>query len=275
MAGRLDGQVAVITGATSGIGEATAEVFVKEGATVVVAGRSEERGNQIVRRLGEKAVFTHCDVMQEDDIQSLIKTTVDQFGRVDTLFNNAGGGNSKGVAEVTLESIEEMTRLLFSSVVLGIKHVIPIMKKQKSGSIINNSSISAIRTRNGSPIYSSLKAAVTHYTRVAGHELGPYGIRVNAISPGAIATPIFWGGSQRADGLDAEDNARKMEKLKKNLAHAVPLQQAGLAEDIAYGALYLASDEGRFVSCHDLVIDGGRTALFMEPPQDGSGWQLD
>ena len=160
MPGRLDGQIAVITGATSGIGEATAEVFVKEGATVVVAGRSEERGNQIAGRLGDKAVFTRCDVMEESDIKSLIDSTVDRFGRVDTLFNNAGGGNSKGVAEVTLESIDEMTRLLFSSVVLGIKHVIPVMKKQKGGSIINNSSVSAIRMRNSSPIYSSLKAAV-------------------------------------------------------------------------------------------------------------------
>ncbi len=275
MAGRLDGKIAIITGATSGIGEATAEVFVTEGAKVVVAGRSEKRGKQIAKRLGENAIFAQCDVTQEDQIKSLVDTTVDKFGRVDTLFNNAGGGYSAGFEAVTKESIDELTTLLFTSVVLATKHVLPIMKQQQGGCIINNSSISALRTRNGSPIYAAIKAAVTHYSRIAGHELGPYGIRVNAISPGAIATPIFWGGSARADDLEAAENEQKMEKLKKNLAHAVPLQRTGLAQDIAFGALYLASDEACFVTCHDLVIDGGRTAMFMEPPRDGSGWKLD
>ncbi len=273
MPGRLNGKVAIITGATSGIGEATAEVFVREGAKVVVSGRSEERGRQIAEHLGENALFVRCDVTEEEQIKLLIDATVKQFGRVDTLFNNAGGAIRNDVFSVTPETIEQLTRLLFSSVVLGIKHVLPIMVEQKSGSIINNSSVSALRPRNGSPIYASLKAAVTHYTRVAGHELGPYGIRVNSISPGAIATPIFWGGSARADELADEDNQRKMEKLKGNLAHAVPLQQTGLGQDIAHAALYLASDEGRFVTCHDLVVDGGRTHLFMEPPRDGSGWK--
>ncbi|MGC1401521.1 MAG: SDR family oxidoreductase, partial [Thermodesulfobacteriota bacterium] len=105
---------------------------------------------------------------------------------------------------------------------------------------------------------------VTHLTRVAGVELGPFGIRVNCISPGAIATPIFWGGSEVANTLDPAVNERKMGKLIKNLAKATPLRTAGLAKDIATAALFLASEEGRFVNCHDLVVDGGRTALFNE-----------
>jgi NAD(P)-dependent dehydrogenase (short-subunit alcohol dehydrogenase family) len=116
----------------------------------------------------------------------------------------------------------------------------------------------------GGYLYTAAKAAVTHITRLAGTQLGPSGIRVNSISPGAIATPIFWGGSQVANTLSDEKNAQKMEKLKASLAKATPLPRAGLDKDIAYAALFLASDEGSFVNCHDLVVDGGRTSLFRE-----------
>ena len=138
------------------------------------------------------------------------------------------------------------------------------MRKKGGGCIINNSSIAGIRYRQGDPLYAALKAAVTHYTKMSGVELGPDNIRVNAISPGAIATPIFWGGSQRANSLTDAENDRKLEKLKGNLANAVPLKRSGLAVDIAEAALYLASDAGSFVSCQDIVVDGGRTAMFNE-----------
>jgi NAD(P)-dependent dehydrogenase (short-subunit alcohol dehydrogenase family) len=115
-------------------------------------------------------------------------------------------------------------------------------------------------------LYSAAKAAVAHLTRLAGVELGPHGIRVNAISPGAIATPIFWGGSARANTLSDEENERKMAKLESNLARATPLPRSGHAEDIAHAALFLASDEGSFVNCHDLVVDGGRVWQFYERP---------
>ena len=108
------------------------------------------------------------------------------------------------------------------------------------------------------------KAAVAHMTRLAGADLGQHNIRVNAISPGAVATPIFWGGSQRAQTLSDEENQRKMEKLEANLAKATPLPRAGLADDIAFAAVFLASDEGSFINSHDLVVDGGRIAMFNE-----------
>jgi NAD(P)-dependent dehydrogenase (short-subunit alcohol dehydrogenase family) len=269
MSERLKDKVAIITGGTSGIGESTAEIFVREGATVVIAGRGEEKGAAIAERLGEKVSYIKCDVMQEDDIANLVSETADRFGKIDCMFNNAGA-SSKGTLEtVTQDDFDYSMRLLVGSVVFGIKHASAVMKKQETGGcILNNSSIAAIRTKQGGYLYCAAKAAVTHLTKVAGNELGEYGIRVNAISPGAVATPIFWGGSERARTLDDAENEKKMGKLLKNLAHATPLRQAGLASDIGHAALYLASDEGSFVTCHDLVVDGGRTSAFFERPAD-------
>ena len=265
MKGRLDGIVAIITGGTSGIGEATAGVFTAEGAKVVIAGRSEEKGTRIAERLGKNVVYQRTDVTNEGEIKVLIDQTVDRFGRLDCLFNNAGGPSRGTLETVTKEDFDYSMNLLLGSVVFGIKYATPVMKAQGAGCIINTSSVAAIRTGQGKYLYSVAKAAVTHLTRVAGVELGPFGIRVNSISPGAIATPIFWGGSEVANTLDPAVNERKMEKLKQNLVKATPLKTAGLARDIAMAALFLASEDGRFVNCHDLVVDGGRIALFNEP----------
>jgi NAD(P)-dependent dehydrogenase (short-subunit alcohol dehydrogenase family) len=265
MGNRLDGKVAVITGGTSGIGAATAELFVNEGARVVIAGRSEEKGRQLADRLGEAAVYRRTDVMQEQEIADRIRFANDELGAMHILFNNAGAGTRGTIDSITQEDILHGTQLLLSSVILGIRYAIEPMEASGGGSIINNSSVAAIRHRQGGLVYSAVKAAVTHYTKLAGVELGPKGIRVNSISPGAIATPIFWGGSERANTLSDEENERKMQKLQGNLAKAVPLGVTGLAQDIAYAALYLASDEGRFVNSHDLVVDGGRTSMFYEP----------
>ena len=201
---------------------------------------------------------------KEKDIERSFEETVKEFGGLDILFNNAGGPVGSGIENVTQKDIDYGVHLLLSSVILGTKYAIPHMRKKGGGCIINNSSIAGIRYRQGDPLYAALKAAVTHYTKMSGVELGPDNIRVNAISPGAIATPIFWGGSQRANSLTDAENDRKLEKLKGNLANAVPLKRSGLAVDIAEAALYLASDAGSFVSCQDIVVDGGRTAMFNE-----------
>lgn len=271
MTGKLEGKVALISGGTSGIGAATCELFVAEGARVVLTGRSALKGEGIVSRLGlENSLYVPCDVTKEKDIRESVEAAVSRFGRLDVLFNNAGGPTGGGVLDVTSDQIDYGVRLLLTSVMLTTRFAVPHMRAVGGGSIINNSSIAGLRYRQGNAVYSILKAAVSHYTRLAGVELGPLGIRVNTISPGAIATPIFWGGSARANTLPDEENERKMAKLQRNLARATPTPRSGLSEDIAQAALYLASDAGSYVNCHDLVVDGGRTSMFHEPPQEAT-----
>ena len=261
---RLDNKVALITGGTSGIGAETARLFIQEGAKVIVSGRSEEKGEILSEELGENCKYLLSDVTKEEDIENSVTETINQFGKLDILFNNAGGPVGAGIEKVTQKDIDYGVHLLLASVILGTRFAIEPMRKNGGGCIINNSSIAGIRYRQGDPLYAALKAGVTHYTRMSGVELGPDNIRVNSISPGAIATPIFWGGSQRANTPSNEENDKKLEKLKGNLAKAVPLNRSGLALDIAEAALYLASDAGSFVSCQDIVVDGGRTAMFNE-----------
>ena len=264
MTDRLNGKVALITGGTSGIGAETARLFASEGAKVLIVGRSEEKGQALAEDLGENVIYEMADITKEEDIKNSVKATLKHFNQLDILFNNAGGPVGAGIENVTQKDIDYGVHLLLASVILGIKYAIEPMKAIGGGSIINNSSIAALRYRQGDPLYAALKAGVTHYTRMAGVELGPHNIRVNSISPGAIATPIFYGGSQRANELTKEENERKMEKLRDNLAKAVPLKRSGLPIDIAEAALYLASDAGSFVTCQDIIVDGGRTAMFNE-----------
>ena len=264
MTKRLENKVALITGGTSGIGAETARLFINEGAKVVISGRSEEKGELLSKELGDNSKYLLSDVTKEKDIENSLTETINEFGKLDILFNNAGGPVGAGIEKVTQKDIDYGVHLLLSSVILGTKFAIEPMRKSGGGCIINNSSIAGLRYRQGDPLYAALKAAVTHYTRMSGVELGPDNIRVNSISPGAIATPIFWGGSQRANTLSEEENEKKLEKLKGNLAKAVPLNRSGLAIDIAEAALYLASEAGSFISCQDIVVDGGRTAMFNE-----------
>ena len=264
MTKRLENKVALITGGSSGIGAETARLFINEGAKVVISGRSEEKGELLSKELGENSKYLLSDVTKEKDIENSVTETINEFGKLDILFNNAGGPVGAGIEKVTQKDIDYGVHLLLSSVILGTKFAIEPMRKSGGGCIINNSSIAGLRYRQGDPLYAALKAAVTHYTRMSGVELGPDNIRVNSISPGAIATPIFWGGSQRANTLSEEENEKKLEKLKGNLAKAVPLNRSGLAIDIAEAALYLASEAGSFISCQDIVVDGGRTAMFNE-----------
>jgi NAD(P)-dependent dehydrogenase (short-subunit alcohol dehydrogenase family) len=266
MVGRLQDKVAVITGATSGIGEETTRRFVLEGAKVLFSGRNVEKGEALQRELGNRTLFHAADVTRETEISALIDMTVDRFGLLDCLFNNAGGPDRGTLTTVTEEDYDYSLRLLLGSVVFGIKHAARVMCPRGQGSIINNASIAAHRSNQGGYLYSIAKTAVNSATRLAGLELGTHGVRVNAISPGAIVTPIFWGGSARAQTLDDTQNRAKKEKLEKNLARATPIPRAGYPDDIAAAAVFLASDEASYVNCHDLVVDGGRIAMFWEQP---------
>lgn len=260
MGDRLEGKVAVITGGTSGIGEATVRLFVQEGARVVLSGRSREAGMAIAEELGGAARFVQADVTKEEDIQRTIAAAVSAFGRLDCLFNNAGGPTPGEIESVTGDQFRYAMGLLVGSVVFGIKHATPIMKEQRSGRIINNSSVNGIRATSGDWLYGAAKAAVTHLTREAGVQLGPYGITVNAISPGAIATPIFYGGSAAGRVLDPAHERGKMRKLTENLGKATPVARAGLPNDTAQAVLFLAGEEGGYINAHDLVVDGGMVA---------------
>ena len=254
MTKRMEGKVAVVTGGTSGIGARTAEVFVEHGAKVVIAGRAVDKGEALAEKLGDSAVFVRTDVTEEADVKAMIDTAVDRFGRLDCLFNNAGSGGPGGrIEDVTLADFEAGFSVLVGGVFLGIKYAAPVMKKQRSGCIINDSSIAGSRVGFGGTTYSAAKAAVNQLTKCVAMELASFGIRVNSISPGAIATPIF----ANAFGMSPSDADASVDALIKHFDQALPLKRSGLPDDIANGALYLASDEGSFVTGHDLVIDSG------------------
>ena len=250
--GALDGKVAIITGGTSGIGARTAELFVTEGAKVVVAGRRQAEGQSLAQATG--AIFMRTDVTKESDIKALIDETLAKFGRVDCLFNNAGNpGRLTSIVDLDMEHFDLVIATHLRAVVLGMKYAAPAMIRQGSGSIINTGSIAGLRAGFSAHSYSAAKAAIIHVTRCVAAELGEKGVRVNSISPGAIVTGIFAKGAGVADA--AADNTA--DGLKERFAALQPLPRAGLPEDVAQAALFLASDAGSFVSGQDLAVDGG------------------
>jgi NAD(P)-dependent dehydrogenase (short-subunit alcohol dehydrogenase family) len=251
---RLAGKVALITGGASGIGEATARLFVAEGASVVIADLQDERGRRVAGELGTRAAYAHTDVSREADVQAAVAATTAQFGRLDCVFNNAGYGGVGGrIAEIAVEGFDETLGVLLRGVFLGMKHAAPVMKRQGGGSIISTASIAGLRTGLGPHVYSAAKAAVIHLTRSVAMELGEHNIRVNCICPGGIATPIFGKGL----GLSPERAEEIVPLMKGVLESLQPIKRAGLPEDIAQAALWLASDDSTFVNGHALVVDGG------------------
>jgi len=264
--GLLDGKIAIITGGTSGIGAATAELFVAEGAKVVFTGRRKAEGEAVAKRIGSRATFIQADATSEADWERVIRATLDQHGRLDALFNNAGGPAPTGSIEsVPVEGFDAAMALLVRSVMLGMKHAAPIMKRQKAGSIINNGSVAAhLAGYSTSMIYGAAKAAVVHLTRCVAMELGEHSVRVNSISPGAIATGIL----AKALGAEPSRADGMADKLKAAFATAQPIPRAGVPDDIAQCACWLASDRSTFVNGEDIVIDGGQIrGRFYSPHQ--------
>ena len=254
--GVLDGKIAIITGGVGGIGNATARLFVEEGARVVIADIADEKGNSLAEILGERATYLRTDVSKEADIEAAVDLAVSRFGRLDCMFNNAGiPGTLEPIDKISVEGFDDMIGVHLRGVFLGMKHAAPIMKHQRSGSIINTSSIAGISAGHGSHSYSAAKAAVIHLTRSVAMELGESGIRVNCICPGGIATPIFG----RAFGLSEDAADKTVSVMKTVLQDVQPIKRSGLPEDIARAALWLAGDDSGFVNGHALVVDGGIT----------------
>lgn len=253
--GRLDGKVAVITGATSGIGWRTAEIFVAEGAKVIAAGRRRDEGQALATKLGATCIFKQTDVTDEEQVKAMIDLAVDRFGRIDCLFNNAGGpAQTGGIEGLDVAQFDTAMATLVRSVMLGMKHAAPHMRRQGSGSIINNGSIAGhLGGYSSSLVYGAAKAAVIHFTKCVAMELGEAGVRVNSISPGAIATGIL----AKALGVERGAADKKAETLAGLFKSAQPIPRAGIPDDIAYAAVFLASDEASFINGADLVIDGG------------------
>jgi NAD(P)-dependent dehydrogenase (short-subunit alcohol dehydrogenase family) len=259
--GVLEGKVAIVTGGTSGIGARSVELFIEEGAKVVIAARRREEGKALAWRLGSAASFIETDVTQEPQLRAMVEQAVARFGRLDCLLNNAGNpGKVSRVADVDIEHFDEVIAVHLRGALIAMKYAAPVMLRQGSGSIINVASISGLRAGFSALTYSTAKAGLIHLTRCAAVDLGQSGIRVNAISPGPVLTGIF----AKAAGLAGEDAERRAEAAHSALAtvlpHWQPLPHIGAADDIARAAVYLASDASCFMNGHNLVLDGGITA---------------
>ena len=255
--GRLEGKVAIITGATSGIGLKTAEVFATEGASVVLAARRVDEGEAIANRLGHDALFVKTDVLHEEEIINLMEISVERFGKVDAFFCNAGtGGVLQKISEIDAPEFDRSVDILLKNVFFCYKHATKQMRLNGGGSIVANASVAATLGGFSSHFYSALKAAVISLSRSVAIEVAEDHIRVNTVSPGGIATGIF-GKSRGMTDKEADIVATRVEEV---FSGRQPIPRAGKPEDIANAVLFLCSDEGSFITAQDLIIDGGATS---------------
>ena len=257
---RLEGKVAIVTGATAGMGRAAAELFAQEGAKVVMCGRRESLGQEIVdviKGRGGEAIFVQADVSRAEDVQKVVDAAVSSYGKLDVLFNNAGI-DSGLVDDPSQESEEDWDRVIdvnLKGTFLGIKYAVPEMRKVGGGSIINNSSVNDSQAGAASNIsYHASKGGVTALTKKAAVAYAADNIRVNAVNPGPIATEMVdipW------DKLSDPDTIETRLRLQ-------PMRRMGHPMDVAYAALYFASDESAFVTGATLIIDGGQAAAYRD-----------
>ncbi|MGF3065837.1 SDR family NAD(P)-dependent oxidoreductase [Facklamia sp. P12945] len=241
---RLEGKVLIITGGAQGMGKVHAEVALAEGAKVVITDINEEKGNEVAKELGQNVLFVKQDVTKESDWKKVIDATMDKWGRIDSLVNNAGITYNMKIEDVSLDDYMKIVNINQVSVFLGIKAVTPIMKQQKYGSIINISSMNGLV--GGAIGYTDTKFAVRGMTKSAARELSPYNITVNSVHPGVVHTPM----------LEQPGVKEAVDKFKET----IPMRRVAQPKEVSNLVVFLASDEARYSTGSEFVIDGGVTA---------------
>lgn len=243
--------VVLVTGALTGIGRATAEAFAREGAKVVISGRNAEAGEAAatdLRNLGAEAHFIRADVRHEEDLRALVDGTVARFGRLDIAVNNAGTEGQFGpVTDQTPESYAAMFDTNVLGVLLSMKHELRVLQAQGSGSIVNISSVLGQAAFANAALYTASKHAVEGLTKAAALEAAPFGVRVNAVAPGPVETPML-------------DRFTGGEEGKAGLASTIPLARTGTPDEIAQAVVFLSSDKASFITGNVVNVDGGKRA---------------
>jgi len=246
----LDGKVAVITGAARGQGAAEAELFVAEGASVVISDVLDDLGEALAARLGERATFLHHDVSRPEDWEAAIALATGRYGSLDVLVNNAAVYRVNTMLETPLEEYEEVLRINQWSHFLGMREAAPVMQQSGGGSIVNVSSIGGTGGQPGAFAYATTKWAIRGMTKIAALELAPLGIRVNCVLPGPVDTAMF----------DVSIGSHPREAVKAAVEAGVPLGRFATPDDIAPMVAFLASDRSSYCTGADFVVDGGFTA---------------
>lgn len=252
---RLSGKTALITGGNSGIGLATAKLFIAEGARVAITGRNPTTLREAAKQLGPNAIAIEADVTKAGALERAVQETVTKFGALDIVFANAGIGAASQLGNATRETFEQVLSTNLTAVFFTVQAALPHLKK--GASVILNGSVHAVLGVPGWSAYAAAKAGVRAMTRNLAAELAPRGIRVNQVTPGATRTPIWSGLAPNADALTA---------LEASLAKTIPLNRLGEADEVAKAALFLASDDSSNTTAAEIVVDGGTTGAPLGAP---------